>query len=89
MTILEAMACGTPVLSSNRGSLPEVVGDAGLLFDPDDSEALPSLILEVIRNPLLRQDLVKRGFDRAREYSWERTSEGILRSCNRVLGEKM
>jgi len=81
------MACGTPVISSNRGSLPEVVGDAGLLFDPEDSRALSELILEVINNEGLRRALVEKGLNHVKRFSWEKTAEGILKSCERALAE--
>lgn len=85
---LEAMACGTPVISSNRGSLPEVVGDAGLLFDPEDSESLSELILTVINNERLRKELVEKGFNHVKRFSWERTAKGILQSCEKALKGK-
>jgi len=84
---LEAMACGTPVISSNRGALPEVVGDAGLLFDPEDSRALSELLLEVINNEGLRRALVEKGLNHVKRFSWEKTAEGILKSCERALAE--
>lgn len=88
ITILEAMACGAPVLSSNRGSLPEVAGDAALLFDPKDTDRLAELILGVINNKDLRGDMIKKGFENIKRFSWEKTAEGILKSCERALREK-
>lgn len=85
MTVLEAMACGTPVIVSDRGSLPEVAGDAGLLFDPDDKAALGRLILDLVGNRTLREDLVRKGLSHVRRYSWDRTAEGILESCGQVF----
>jgi glycosyltransferase involved in cell wall biosynthesis len=87
LTPLEAMACGTPVLCSNRTSLPEVVGDAGLLFDPEDKNALGELILALLRNKGLRRELSARGLARAELFSWERTAAGILSSCEKALGK--
>ncbi|WP_237058571.1 glycosyltransferase family 4 protein [Microbulbifer sediminum] len=67
----EAMACGTPVISSDGGALPEVVGDAGLLVPAGDSEALATAITELLGDPTLRADLSKRGRVRIeREFSW-------------------
>jgi len=88
LTPLEAMACGTPVLSSNRGSLPEVVEDAGILFDPLDGPALGELMLSVLRNGTLRRELIEKGFRKAEQFSWDKTAAGILRSCERALKEK-
>lgn len=82
---LEAMACGTPVVTSNAGSLPEVVGDAGLYFDPLDSAALGSRILEVLSRGQLRLDLIERGFRQARRFSWEKTAAGVMASCGKAV----
>jgi len=71
MPVLEAMAAGTPVLTSNRSALPEVAGDAALLVAPDDTEALTCALIELTRNELLRADLAQRGLTRAREFTWE------------------
>ena len=67
---LEAMASGTPVVASNRGALPETCGDAALLVDPDDPDALASELLRVTRDGELRSALSERGVDRARKFSW-------------------
>lgn len=84
---LEAMACGTPVICSDRASLPEVVADAGLLFDPADETALGELILKVLGNEGLRRELSAKGLKRARLFSWEKTASGILDSCRKALKE--
>ncbi len=85
LTPLEAMACGTPVICSNRASLPEVVGDAGILFDPSDSATLAELILATLLNEGLRQGLAAKGLKRAELFPWEKTADGILRSCEKAL----
>ncbi len=85
---LEAMACGTPVISSNRGSLPEVVGDAGILFNPEDSRSLSELILKVINNEGLRRELIEKGLHHVKRFSWEKTAEGIIKSCEKALKGK-
>jgi len=64
--LLEAMACGIPVISSNAGSLPEVMGKGGFMFDPLDVDALSDLMLSVIENNRLRQDIIKYGVTRVR-----------------------
>lgn len=69
---LEAMQCGTPVITSNTSSLPEVVGDAGLMIDPRDGDALAQAILDVYRDSDARADLAARGRARARQFTWER-----------------
>jgi glycosyltransferase involved in cell wall biosynthesis len=68
---LEAMACGCPVASSNAGALPEVVGDAALLFDPRDPGAIAAAVLDVLAEPA---PWVERGFARARRFSWDETA---------------
>lgn len=82
---LEAMACGTPVISSNGGSLPEVVGDAGILFDPLDSKTLAELTLALINNKPFKKELIEKGFRHIKNFSWEKTSKGILMSCKKAL----
>ncbi len=88
ITPLEAMACGTPVISSNGGSLPEVVGDAGIFFDPRDRNELSRLIIAVINDQTFRKALVDKGFSRVKKFSWARTAENILKSCERAVHEK-
>jgi len=70
---LEAMASGTPVVTSNVSSLPEVVGDAALLIDPMDASAIAHAMARVLNEPGLRAQLVQRGFDRVKQFSWERS----------------
>jgi glycosyltransferase involved in cell wall biosynthesis len=71
---LEAMACGTPVVSSTSSSLPEVLGDDALLVDPDDVEGLGDALARVLGNAALAADLRKRGLARAARYSWTETA---------------
>jgi glycosyltransferase involved in cell wall biosynthesis len=77
---LEAMAAGVPVVASNRGSLPEVVGDAGLLVNPDDTDALASAIGRILSDPALWQTLRQKGFDRARQFTWDQTARDLRRA---------
>ena len=72
---LEAMACGTPVIASDRTSLPEVVGDAGLLVDPLDEEAIADAIRELLDDEERARELGERGRARAAHFTWERTAE--------------
>lgn len=69
---IEAMTCGTPVVSSNSSSLPEVVGEAGLLVDPTDTAALSEALRRVLANPELRANLVQRGLTQAQKFSWQK-----------------
>jgi glycosyltransferase involved in cell wall biosynthesis len=70
---LEAMASGTPVVTSNVSSLPEVVGDAALLVDPYEPEAIAHAIRQVLTDQALREDLVRRGLERVGLFSWDRS----------------
>jgi glycosyltransferase involved in cell wall biosynthesis len=70
---LEAMASGTPVITSNVSSLPEVVGDAALLVDPYEPEAIADAMRRVLTDQRLRDDLVRKGLVRASEFSWDRS----------------
>jgi glycosyltransferase involved in cell wall biosynthesis len=69
---LEAMSCGTPVLAANATSLPEVVGGAGILLDPNDPQAWVSAVNDLLANPDKRHDLSARGLAQASRFSWER-----------------
>jgi glycosyltransferase involved in cell wall biosynthesis len=75
---LEAMGAGTPVVASNAGAIPEVVGDAALLVDPFDADLLAAAIERVLTDQQLRSTLVERGRAKAATYSWERTASEIV-----------
>jgi glycosyltransferase involved in cell wall biosynthesis len=77
LPVLEAMQCGLPVITSNVSSLPEVVGDAGLLIEPSDSLALADAILSLSNNDFLRKKFTEKSLARAKNYSWGRTSKII------------
>ncbi len=85
---LEAMSCGCRVITSNTSSLPEVVGDAGIMIDPYDTDALTSSIYEVLTNNELRADMVKKGLERAKMFSWEKTAEETLEIYKDVCNNK-
>ena len=82
LPVLEAMARGVPVCCSNASSLPEVVGDAGLLFDPHDVGDIRAAVARLLADP---GDLGERGRRRAREFTWRRTAEATLASYRRAL----
>jgi glycosyltransferase involved in cell wall biosynthesis len=75
---LEAMACGTPVVTSQLSSLPEVVGDAAVLVNPENVFDIARGIKEVLLDMELRQKLICRGREHAAKYSWERTAQEVL-----------
>jgi glycosyltransferase involved in cell wall biosynthesis len=83
LPVLEAMACGTPVITSNVSALPEVAGDAALLVDPADPDDIASAIGRLLEGQDLRKDLAVRGRARAASYSWKETA----RKTAATLGE--
>jgi glycosyltransferase involved in cell wall biosynthesis len=85
LTPLEAMACGAPIVCSNRTSLPEVVGGAGLLVDPTDAAALSAAILRVLTSAETAQDLRARGRARAGQFTWEQTARQTLAVYSHAL----
>jgi glycosyltransferase involved in cell wall biosynthesis len=78
LPVLEAMACGTPVLTSNRSSLPEVAGDAALLIDPDHPGAIAEGMRRLLEDTACRKDLAQRGLTQARAFRWEETAQRTL-----------
>ncbi|GJG89165.1 hypothetical protein tb265_43460 [Gemmatimonadetes bacterium T265] len=82
---LEAMQCGTPVITGNRASLPEVVGDAGLMVDPYDQDALAQAILDVYRSGETRRELARRALARAREFTWARYADRTVAAYRAAL----
>ena len=87
MPPLEAMACGTPVITSNNSSLPEVVGDAGIMVDAHDTAALADAIAKVVTDPELAKKMRAAGIERAKRFDW--TTEGAkLKNILERLGRK-
>ena len=87
LPVLEAMARGVPVACSDRPALPEVAGDAALLFDPEDQAAVTDAIRRLLGDEAVRRDLSERGLARSRRFTWRRTAEETLASYRRVIGE--
>jgi glycosyltransferase involved in cell wall biosynthesis len=87
LTPLEAMACGTPVISSNASSLPEVVGDAGLMVEPEDMEHMAVSMWRVLKTPELREELREKGLNRAANFSWRKTAQQTLEIYHRLNGQ--
>jgi glycosyltransferase involved in cell wall biosynthesis len=84
---LEAMSCGTPVVVSDRASLPEVVGEAGLLVDPDQPEDIATALKRVLTDESLRVKLSEMGLAQAAHFGWKRVAGETLAVYRRVLGE--
>jgi glycosyltransferase involved in cell wall biosynthesis len=83
--VLEAMSCGTPVVASATTSLPEIVGDAGLLCAPGEAEAFAGALGRVLTDTALAARLRDRGLERAREFTWERTARELADAVDEVL----
>ncbi len=81
---IEAMACGTPVITSNTSSLPEVVGDAALLINPTNTHQLAQAILELLEDEPLREELRQKGYERARRFTWPKSASKMLTVYQRL-----
>ncbi|MBE9467910.1 MAG: glycosyltransferase family 4 protein [Bacteroidetes bacterium] len=82
--IIEAMSCGTPVITSNVTSMPEVAGDAALLVDPFSVEEIKNAMLKIVKDNNLRNELIKKGFVQQEKFSWDKTAEKLwasIESC--------
>lgn len=86
LPVLEAMACGTPVITSNLSSLPEVGGEAALLVDPNDSNAIRDAILRLETDAETRKRLIKAGYQQAERFSWERAARRLKAIYDEILG---
>jgi glycosyltransferase involved in cell wall biosynthesis len=78
LPVLEAMATGTPVVASDTSSLPEVAGGAAILFEPRDHLALADAIQDVLKRRLVAEELRRKGLERARQFSWQRTAQETI-----------
>ncbi len=84
---LEAMACGVPVVASNRGSLPEVLGDAAYFVNPESEEDIAAGMQKVLEDSQLRDNLIQKGYQQVKKYSWEKTARQILDIYDEVYQE--
>jgi glycosyltransferase involved in cell wall biosynthesis len=89
LPVLEAMARSVPVACSNASSLPEVAGDAALLFDPHDETAIASALLRLLHDRQFVENLRERGLERVREFTWERTARATLDTYVRTLNVRV
>jgi len=88
LPLLEAMACGTPVVTSDVSSLPEIVGDAAITVDPHNAEELAEAILRILEDPVLRARLQNKGLARAKIFSWEDTAKRTLEIYEEVFADR-
>src|SRR6202035_1856689 len=84
---LEAMACGAPVICSNRTSLPEVVGDAAITLNPDDTGAMVDAMYGVLTNQTLRANLSVRSLQRAAQFNWRKTAAETIAVYEEVFAQ--
>jgi glycosyltransferase involved in cell wall biosynthesis len=85
---LEAMACGIPVITSNTSSLPEVIGDAGIMVDPTDDKSLSDAMYSVLTDKELWQHMSNNGLQRSKIFTWEKAAKEILEIYDEVLFKK-
>jgi glycosyltransferase involved in cell wall biosynthesis len=86
--VLEAMCCGTAVLTSGRSSMPEVAGDSARYVDPDDTADIAHGLSELLSDATLRETLVARGLERARQFTWEGTARAVLTALEGGTGAR-
>jgi glycosyltransferase involved in cell wall biosynthesis len=88
LPILEAMQVGVPVVASNRGALPEVLGDAGPLVDPTDPDALAHALERLLHEPDFADTCIERGIHRSMEFSWKTTAERVRHAYEQALEQR-
>jgi glycosyltransferase involved in cell wall biosynthesis len=85
LPVLEALACGTPMVTSNTSSLPELLGDAGFAIDPDDVDGLAGAILACLVDEPLAAELRRRGPEQAARFSWKQTAQQTLAAYAEIV----
>jgi glycosyltransferase involved in cell wall biosynthesis len=88
ITVLEAMSVGVPVVAANRGALPEVLGDAGALVEPDDPEAMASAIERMIDDRAFAAQCAAKGISRSRQFNWKHTAARVYESYQLAIENK-
>lgn len=86
LPVIEAMACGTPVITSNSTSLCEIAGDAALLVDPQNIDEMAASLEKMVDSESLVEELRRRGFSQANQFSWEKTTDRIRRELKEIVG---
>ena len=82
--VLEAMACACPVITSNTSSLPEVVGKAGIMVDPHDTDSLAQAMMQVLTDSELSNNMIRKGLEQSKRFSWEKTARETLEVYHKV-----
>ncbi|KKK99751.1 hypothetical protein LCGC14_2629590, partial [marine sediment metagenome] len=86
---LEAMACGCPVVTANTSSLPEVVGEAGIMVNPYDTSSLVQAMRRVLTDDKLRDNMVRKGLEQSKKFSWEKAARQTLEVYNKVADKQI
>lgn len=86
LPILEAMSCGTAVITSNRSSMPEVAGDGAILVNPENIDEISSSLKKVLNDLTLKKELINKGLEQAKKFTWKKTAEETLKVYQKVLG---
>ncbi len=86
--LLEAMSCGIPVACSNRSSLPEIGGTAVITFDPEAPESIRNAMQSVLTDPVLRNDLISKGYTRKEEFTWQKHVDNLIAAYEKYSGKK-
>ena len=85
LPVLEAFSCGCPVILNNSSSLPEIGGDGAIYFEPGDRESIICAVETVLFNEKFREDLIKKGYERLKFFSWEKTADSTKKVYNNLL----
>ncbi|MEM6403746.1 MAG: glycosyltransferase family 1 protein [Cyanobacteria bacterium P01_D01_bin.116] len=88
ITLIEAMACGTPVITANVSAMPEVIGDAGILVEPNNYQLMADAVNNLQHNSVFRKQLIEKGLNRVKRFTWESTSEQIAQVYEGLLENK-
>lgn len=88
MPVLEAMACGTPVIASDRGAIPEVAGDAALIMDAEDDAHLARALEQLLTQPVLLESQQEKGLRRVAQFTWQNTARAILAAYEQAVADR-
>jgi glycosyltransferase involved in cell wall biosynthesis len=88
LPVVEAMTCGTAVTASRRSSIPEVLGDAGILFDPTNTREMTDSMARLLDDETLRDEFRERGRQQAKLYTWARGAQQLMEILQRVAGRR-
>jgi glycosyltransferase involved in cell wall biosynthesis len=88
LPLLEAMACGTPVIGSNVSSLPEVIGDVGLQVDPRNVDDIARALTQMLERPVLREGSIGLGLERAKLFTWDKAARELLAIYDQVARKR-